>query len=52
LAAVALLNAGRELEKIGDKLEAASLYREILRDYAGTSSATQATARLEALAGD
>ncbi|MCL4204509.1 MAG: hypothetical protein KJ000_18645 [Pirellulaceae bacterium] len=52
LAAVALLNAARELERIGDKQEAASLYREILRDYAGTSSATQATARLESLAGD
>ena len=52
LAAAALLNAARELEKIGDKQEAASLYREILRDYAGTSSATQATTRLESLAGD
>jgi tetratricopeptide (TPR) repeat protein len=52
LAAMALLNAGRALERIGNKPEAASLYREILRDHAGTPSATQATARLESLGSD
>jgi tetratricopeptide (TPR) repeat protein len=51
LAAQALLNAGRELERIENHLEAASLYREILRDYARTPAADQATARLESLGG-
>jgi tetratricopeptide (TPR) repeat protein len=51
LAAQALLNAGRELERIENHLEAASLYREIVRDYARTPAADQATARLESLGG-
>jgi tetratricopeptide (TPR) repeat protein len=52
LAAWGLLSAGRELEKMGDHRQAASLYREILRDYAGTTTATRATDRLEALGSD
>ena len=52
LAAWGLLSAGRELERMGDHRQAASLYREILRDYAGTTTATRATARLESLGGD
>lgn len=49
LAAWGLLSAGRELERSGDHQQAASLYREIVRDYGGTTTARQATARLESL---
>lgn len=49
LAAAALLSAARELEKIGNPVEAVSLYQEILRDYPQTTTASQASARLERL---
>jgi hypothetical protein len=49
LAAAALLSAGRELERIGDTRQAASLYREVLRDYAASPAAGQASARLDRL---
>ncbi len=52
LAARGLLRAGRELERSGDPAQAALLYREILRDYGGTTIARQATTRLESLEGD
>ena len=47
LSAAALLSAARELEKIGSTHEAASLYREISRDYADTPAAGQSSARLD-----
>jgi TolA-binding protein len=49
LAALALLSAGRELEKIGQVPQAVSLYREVARDYAAAPAAAEARSRLEEL---
>jgi tetratricopeptide (TPR) repeat protein len=51
LAAAALLSAAGQLERIGEPPQAVVLYREIVRDYAGTPSSGQARAQLERLAG-
>ena len=47
LAAAALLSAGRELERIGQVQEAATLYGEVVRDYAAAPAAIEARGRLE-----
>jgi TolA-binding protein len=52
LSAAALLYAGRELTKIDRTEEAASLYREILRDYAKTPAAADANAQLKRLSAE
>ena len=51
LVASALLLAGRELEKIGQREEAVTLYREVAREHAAAPSAAEARGRLEELAG-
>ncbi len=47
LAAAALLDAGEQLERQGQSVEAGVLYREILRDYPQTASYQPARQRLE-----
>ena len=47
LAAAALLDAGEQLERQGQPVEAGVLYREILRDYPQTASYQPARQRLE-----
>jgi tetratricopeptide (TPR) repeat protein len=49
LAGRALLEAGRQLERIGQTSEAASLYREVLQTHPQTTLATEAQDRLAAL---
>lgn len=49
LVALALLSAGRELEKIGQRAEAVSLYRELVRDHATAPAVAEARGRLEEL---
>jgi len=49
LAAAALLEAGRALERLEQREEAAGLYREVLGEWPNDSAATEAAARLEAL---
>jgi TolA-binding protein len=51
LAGRALLDGGRELEKIGQKDEAASLYREVVDTHSQTPLATEAQQRLAAVIG-
>jgi hypothetical protein len=51
LAGRALLEAGRELEKIGQKDEAASLYREVTSTHPQTPLAEEAQQRLAAVIG-
>jgi len=51
LAPVALVEAGRSLEKLERSHQAAGLYREVLRDYPTSPAAAEALSRLEALAG-
>ena len=51
LAPVALVEAGRSLEKLERTHQAAGLYREVLRDYPTSPAAAEAIGRLEALAG-
>lgn len=51
LVASALLLAGRELEKIGQREEAVTLYREVVREHAAAPAAAEARGRLEELAG-
>jgi tetratricopeptide (TPR) repeat protein len=46
LAARALLDAARQLDKLGQRREALRLYREIAADYAETRDATEAKAEL------
>ena len=50
LAAAALLSAGRELERIGQAQEAATLYQEVVRDHGDAPAAAEAASRLENLA--
>ncbi|WP_145096997.1 hypothetical protein [Anatilimnocola aggregata] len=50
LAAEALLAAGSQLEKMGRREQAASLYREVLTDYASLPAAATARQRWEQLA--
>ncbi len=50
LAAAALLSAAEQLEQLGQSVEAAGLYREILRDYSQTASCDPARERLEQMA--
>jgi tetratricopeptide (TPR) repeat protein len=50
LAAEALLAAGSQLEKMGRRDQAASLYREVLTDHASQPAAETARRRLEQLA--
>ncbi len=52
LAGRALLEGGRELEKIGQKAEAATLYREVLDTHAQGPLAEEAQQRLAALRKD
>jgi tetratricopeptide (TPR) repeat protein len=52
LAADALLSAGRELERIGQTGEAATLYREVAQEYPATISAGEAASRLQRLQPD
>ena len=52
VAARSLLDAGRSLEKLDRPHQAAGLYRELMKDYPNSRSATEARARLEELAGD
>jgi tetratricopeptide (TPR) repeat protein len=47
MAADALLAAGQQLEKMGNRDEAAGLYREIARDFAHLPAAKAATERLK-----
>jgi hypothetical protein len=49
LAARCLLEAGRELERIGQKSEAASLYRELTAAHSNTPAASEGQSRLQAL---
>ena len=49
LAASALLEAGRALERLDQREEAAGLYREVLGEWPDDSAATEAAARLETL---
>jgi tetratricopeptide (TPR) repeat protein len=49
LAGRALLEAGRQLERIGQSSEAASLYREVLETHAQTLLAKEAQERLAAI---
>lgn len=51
LVAAALLLAGRELEKIDQREEAVTLYREVVREHAATPAAAEARSRLEELGG-
>jgi tetratricopeptide (TPR) repeat protein len=46
MSAAALYEAGLELEKIGQKVQAASLYRELQDRYPGTTQAADAARRL------
>ena len=48
LAAAALLSAARELEKTGQRSEAAGLYQELVQRYAASAEAAEAAGRLEA----
>ena len=50
LAPVALIEAGRSLESLGRTVQAAGLYREVIRDFPSTPAAAEALSRLEALA--
>jgi len=50
MAADALLAAGKQLEKMGQATGAATLYRELLRDFAHVPAATEGQSRLDALA--
>ncbi len=50
LAAAALLAAGRELEKIGQRQEAVTLYGEAVRDCPAAPAAAEARTRLDELA--
>jgi tetratricopeptide (TPR) repeat protein len=50
MAANALLAAGKQLEKMGQATGAATLYRELLRDFAHVPAATEGQSRLDALA--
>lgn len=52
VAARSLLDAGRSLEKLDRPQQAAGLYRELMKTYPKTRSATEARARLAELAGD
>ncbi|MDG2381778.1 MAG: hypothetical protein P8N76_08890 [Pirellulaceae bacterium] len=49
LSAESLWQAGRQLEEAGNRPAAARIYREIIRDYPDTSSATQAQQRVMTL---
>lgn len=49
LAARSLVEAGKHLERLNQTTEAAYLYREAIRDFAGTGEAAQAEARLQDL---
>lgn len=49
LAARALTDAGRALEELGWRRQAAELYREVVRDYDGSRPATEARDQLETL---
>jgi tetratricopeptide (TPR) repeat protein len=51
LAGRALLEAGRELERIGQKPEAATLYREVISTHARTPLAEEAEQRLSGVLG-
>ena len=52
LAARALVEAGEQVERLGDRPGAARLYREVLTDHPRSPAATEARALLDALARD
>jgi tetratricopeptide (TPR) repeat protein len=49
MAADALLAAGKQLEKMSQAVQAANLYRELIRDYPQLSATREAAGRLEKL---